>query len=112
MKHLPSEVARYMRTELPGYPHVVVTPRDADEARCPAYAADHYEVTAYYVSTVGGRALLDRLQAALDAQPDVYRSTVIIGDGSIDSDWPVRYQSPKSFRPQVRALYRDPASVC
>jgi hypothetical protein len=90
---------------------VQVTPRAANGQRCPVYAADFYEVAAYYVSS--NPALLDRLEAALTHVPGVYRTTRVaaVGDHSEvqDRSWPVgSTRRDKMLRVQVLALMRDP----
>lgn len=86
--------------------HISVIPRDANERRCPAYASDYYEIVVY--RTEMGEPL-DDLEEALASVPGVYATTRLpsnLGTDGNDPDWPLRYRSASTFRPQVRALYR------
>lgn len=104
---LPNELADHLSARLPDDPHVQITPRDVYEKRCAAYAADHYEIAAYYISI--GHELLS-LYVALVRLPEVYLLTYAGTGRQVEPEWPINYRDKNdSFRPQVRALWR-PAS--
>ncbi len=96
---------------------VQVTPRTADGRKSSVWAADFYEVAAYYVTS--DPALLGPLEDALKAIPGVYRTTRVVpsDDPGLsrrhnvirDPDWPVgSTRRDKMLRVQVLALLRDP----
>jgi hypothetical protein len=118
---MPTDLRRRLEYSLPpgqydnSRPFVRVTPRDRDEGRCAAWAADHYEVQAYYITSDTGS--LGPLEDALNAVPGVYLTTQVHGHlppaerpGNIFTNpaWPAalgatrRYRN--SLRPQVIAL--------
>jgi hypothetical protein len=120
----PAELAYRLRGSLPKNPsgasihNVLVTPRDADERKCAAWCADHYEVSAYYMAT--DLAGWERLEEALAAVPGVYLTTRVIGSGTgqhggwvSNPAWPPRLGTKRRdlrhLRPQVIALIRDEA---
>lgn len=103
---LPADLARHLGDRLPGHPFVKVFPRDRHEKRCAAYAADHYELLAYYIEM--GTDLAP-LAAAFLAEPGVYATLTYTGrnaDKLRYSEWPIGYRDVASWRPQVRALIR------
>jgi hypothetical protein len=90
-------------------PVVHVTPRDADEHRCAAWCADHYEVAAFYSASGVG---YDGLEWALKLLPNVYITTHAGGGKFSNPDWPAplgsRRRDRTTMRQQVIALMRDP----
>jgi len=113
---MPSELRRRLEYLLPrqnGYSPVVrVTPRDHCERKCPAYAADHYEVQAYYTTT--DTDSLDLLEKALRGVPGVYVTTQVRGRGRnevANPEWPAAAGAGRrgfhDLRPQVLALISD-----
>jgi hypothetical protein len=117
---LPSELERRLQGSLPrqhgAYPPVVrVTPRDRVERKCPVYAADHYEVQAYYMTTDSDS--LDLLEQAFRELPGVYVTTQVRGRGCnevTNPDFPFRLgagrRGLRELRPQVIALIADDAN--
>lgn len=111
----PAHLRDTLRYKLPGRPVVHVYPRDEDHRRCPVYAADHYEVTAFYTA-VGDDHDRAALEQALRELPGTYLTTQLRGNfpapGVTVSNpgWPVRYPRGSSLRVQVRALLRDPGA--
>ncbi|WP_336204400.1 hypothetical protein [Nonomuraea sp. LPB2021202275-12-8] len=78
---LPSELKRALEYALPRQngtysPTVRVTPRDRTGRKCAAWAADHYEVHAFYTTT--DLASLDQLEKALSDRPGVYATTQVL----------------------------------
>lgn len=118
---LPSELRRRLEYTLPrqrGYSDaaVQITPRDRNERRCAVYAADHYEVNAFYTSSEPGS--LDALEAALAAVPGVYLTTRVLPSAPFvnmftNPAWPAALGTARrdrnSLRTQVIALMRDEA---
>lgn len=113
---MPSELKRQLERTLPDREGatlwVRVTPRDRRERKCAVYAADHYEVQAYYTST--DRHALDLLERALGELPGVYLTTQVHGrdrNAVTNSAWPAalgeRRRGFHDLRPQVLALLRD-----
>ncbi len=103
-------------------PFISVTPRGADERRCAAWSADHYEVNAYYVTS--DVASLGPLEDALRAVPGVYLTTKVHpaprdtakpghrpGNMFTNPDWPPalgsRRRDRDDLRVQVIVLIRD-----
>jgi hypothetical protein len=99
---MPAELQRALPGRLPGRPHIIAVPRDSDEKCCAVWAADHYEITAFYTDM---GASLTELHSAIVALPEVYQAVIFTG-GRFPETWPIRYRSTGDFRPQVRALYR------
>ena len=95
---------------------VTITPRGRDERRCPAYAADHYEVNVFYAAS--DLAALDPLEEALKAEPGVYLTTRVHADSAqpwfSNPGWPPALGSKRRDRNQLRvqviALMSDPAA--
>jgi hypothetical protein len=87
---------------------ITVTPRDRNGRQCSAWAADFYEVAAYYV---GMGTPLDELEATLRARPGVVRTTQVTGYPAKirDADWPgfVKRRDRELLRPQVLAMLAD-----
>jgi hypothetical protein len=118
----PAEVRRQLEYRLPRQgglhpPTVRVTPRDREEHRCPAYAADHYEVHAYYVRSDTGS--LGPLEEALRAVPGVYLTTQVRSHPSplpgnifTNPTWPPALGTARrdrdDLRVQVIALIANP----
>jgi hypothetical protein len=117
---MPAGLRRRLEYSLPRqrdrYPPVVrVTPRDRNERRCAAWAADHYEVHAFY--TTSDTASLGPLEDALKATPGVYLTTQVHGHaeqpGNVFSNpvWPAALGAARrdrhSLRQQVIALIND-----
>jgi hypothetical protein len=120
---MPADLRRRLEYALPRqhgrYPPVVrVTPRDRDEHRCAAWAADHYEVHAYYTTSDTGS--LGPLEDALKAAPGVYLTTQVHGHqppagqpGNMFTNpaWPAALGTARrdrnSLRAQVIALIGD-----
>jgi hypothetical protein len=114
LKFLPSKLRRQLQDTLPRQhgesAFVRVTPRDRAERSCSAYAADHYEVQAYYTTTTPGS--LDQLEQALRELPGVYLTTQVRGsrgcNGVTNPAWPPRLGANRrgfhNLRPQVLAL--------
>ncbi len=94
-------------------PFVRVTPRDRGERRCDAWAADHYEVNAYY--TTSDTTSLGPLEDALKATPGVYLTTQVhpaVGRTTFTNPaWPPPLGSARrdrdALRAQVIALISD-----
>ena len=95
---------------------VRVIPRDQHERQCPAYGAEHYEVHAFYTTTIADS--LDVLEEALKAVPGVYATTqvrrtsdsVLAGNMFTNPEWPAplgpaRRRPPRPARP-------SPAGSC
>ena len=110
----PADLRDRLRYKLPDCPMVRVEPKDSDHRRCAAWAADHYEVAAYYAES-GPSQLYDALEEALGELPETYLTTQLKGNfpepGTTirDAGWPVRYRD-NMLRVQVRALMRDPGA--
>lgn len=119
----PAQFRRQLLYRLPRLPAVEVTPRAADESRCPAWRADHYEIHAYYTATAGAdaEAAYAALEAALRAIPGVYATTLAepkvawpqkVVEFS-NPDWPARLGTARrdrnALRMQVMALIRPEA---
>jgi hypothetical protein len=118
----PATLRHHLQRSLPrqaGYQAGVrVTPRDRYEGRCAAYAADHYEVQAHYVT--GALDSLVFLEEAFAAIPGVYMTTQVHPAGTpakpdstfTNPDWPtklgIKRRDRRRLRPQVIALIRDP----
>jgi hypothetical protein len=114
---LPSEVKRSLEYALPRqggrYPPVVrVTPRDSSYRKCAAWAADIYEVQAFYTTTDSGS--LDRLEEALGEMPGVVMTTQVRGrerNVATNPDWPAALGPARrgfhQLRPQVLAIIGD-----
>lgn len=103
---LPATVRRRMERDLPGSPHVVVIPLDAQYRRCAAYSAEWYEIVAFHVDM--GYTLLE-LDVALCRMPGMEIVTTITPPGVHNPAWPITYRDTASLRPQVRALIRPAA---
>ena len=97
---------------------VHMEPKDKEHRKCAAWAADHYEVAAFYASMGPSEDFLyARLEEALRELPETYLTTQLQGHGDYDRpgmtlsnpDWPVRYPQGNTLRQQVRALMRDSA---
>lgn len=113
----PSDLRRRLQNSLPrprgtGSLVVRVTPRDRDERKCAVWAADHYEIQAYYTTT--DPASLDLLEAALRELPGVSATTQVHGrerNQVTNPDWPAqlgtRRRGLHMLRPQVMALIAD-----
>jgi hypothetical protein len=116
----PAEMKRDLESVLPSRHAaslvVRVTPRDQGGRKCPAYAADCYEVQAYYTRT--SPEALDLLEKAFQDQPGVYLTTQVRDDGSgrlrnevTNPEWPARLGRSRpglhELRAQVLALVRD-----
>lgn len=115
---LPAELKRALEYVLPRQhgtysPIVRVTPRDRTGRRCAAWAADHYEVRAYYTTT--DLDSLNQLEKALGERPGAYATTQVLRDQGrnkvTNPEWPtVAGTARRGFhelRPQVLALVRD-----
>ncbi len=117
---MPADLKRRLTYSLPGHggtPAVRITPRDRNERKCAAYAADHYEIQAYYTTTSAD--VLTALEEALKAVPGVYATTQVrINDPGVslantftNPEWPHALGAGRrdrdSLRPQVIALIRD-----
>lgn len=114
---LPAELKRRLEYLLPRQhgtcsPSVRVTPRDRTERKCAAYAADHYEVQAYYTTTDANS--LDLLEKALRELPGVYATTQVRrrgGNELTNPEWPAAAGPGRrgfdDLRPQVIALISD-----
>jgi hypothetical protein len=118
---MPADLARRLEYRLPRQrgtytPYVSITPRGRDERRCAAYAADHYEVSAYYVASDIGS--LGALEDGLKAVPGVYLTTQVHPrrEGAVFTNpaWPAALGTARrdrnSLRSQVIALIRDERS--
>jgi hypothetical protein len=97
---------------------VHMEPKNKEHRKCAAWAADHYEVAAFYASMGPSEDFLyARLEKALRDLLETYPTTQLQGHGDYDRpgmtlsnpDWPVRYPQDNTLRQQVRALMRDPA---
>lgn len=107
----PTELRRRLEYVLPRqdglYPPVVrVTRRDRAERKCAAWAADHYEVQAYYTTT--DAASLDALEDALKATPGVYLTTQVrplpgLGTEFTNPAWPAALGAGRRDRHSLRA---------
>lgn len=120
---MPAEVRHRLEYKLPKqsgrYVAIVkVSPRDSEEGRCGAWAADHYVVSAFYVT--GDHPSLDRLEEAMKAQPGVCMTTQVRpreaypGDREnvfTNEEWPAALGTARrdrhSMRAQVIAIMRD-----
>lgn len=115
---MPADLRRRLEYILPRQrgtypPFVRVTPRDADERRCAAWASDHYEVHAFYTTSDTGS--LAALEAAFQDVPGVYLTTQVDSSGGRtvfnNPAWPAPLGSDRrdrdSLRIQVIALIRD-----
>ncbi|MGN2642298.1 hypothetical protein ACTD5D_40245 [Nocardia takedensis] len=113
---LPSELKSELQRILPRREGatlgVLVTPRDRAERRCPAYAADHYEVQAFY--TRSNHEAMNLLEQALDSLPGVYLTTQVRRSDRntvTNPAWPeslgTRRRGFHDLRPQVLALIKD-----
>ena len=116
---LPSELKRALISALPRQndtysPVVRVTPRDGEGRKCSAYAAEMYEIQAYYTTTDPGS--LDLLQKALGEMPGVFLTTQVrpvrgAGNEVTNSAWPAKLGVSRrglhQLRPQVLALISD-----
>jgi hypothetical protein len=114
---LPSELKRRLEYVLPRQhgtcsPIIRVTPRDRAERKCAAYAADHYEVQAYYTTTDADS--LDLLEKTLGELPGVYMTTQVHGrdrNELTNPEWPAAAGTARrgfhDLRPQVIALISD-----
>ena len=115
---LPSELKRRLQYTLPRQhgihaPVVRVTPRDDVGRRCAAWAAEYYEVQAYYTTIEADS--LDRLEQALGEMPEVHVATQVRrrqGRNELTNpEWPaalgVSRRGFNELRAQVLALVRD-----
>lgn len=114
---LPSELKRTLEYALPRQngtysPIVRVEPRDCAGRKCAAWAADHYEVHAFYTTT--DLDSLDQLETALGERPGAYATTRVLRNQDrnelTNPEWPVAGTARRGFhelRPQVLALFRD-----
>jgi hypothetical protein len=88
----PPAMERQITREMPHRPHVTVTPRGKDGCKCPAWAADHYEVLMYPV-VIWPSSVFDDIETAIWRWP-----------GCVD----VTQAKDMLQRPMVRALIADP----
>jgi hypothetical protein len=118
---MPAELRRHLEYVLPWMrdtcrPTVRITPRDSDERRCAVYAADHYEISAFYTTT--DAASITALEDALKATPGVYLTTRAQSAGGAcrqnvftNPTWPTPLGTARrdrdGLRMQVLALIRD-----
>jgi hypothetical protein len=117
----PAELRDWLQANLPcqdgKYKSAVhVTPRTRDYRRCAAWAADVYEVQAFYVRM--GLESLTALEEALVKMPEATLVTRVVpsermhGNAFTNSDWPAVLgyfrRDRNDLRPQVMALLEDP----
>lgn len=115
---LPSELVRTLGYALPRQnetysPVVRVTPRDAAFRKCAAWAAEMYEIQAFY--TTSTPPSLDRLEDVLSEMPGVFLTTQVRPERgrntATNTSWPaplgVSRRGWHDLRPQVLALIRD-----
>lgn len=115
---MPAELKHWLERTLPLQRHIYppfvsVTARDAAERRCPAWAADHYEIHAFY--TTSDLRSLGALESALQAVPGAYLTTQVHRSAAhavfTNREWPrplgAGRRDRDSLRIQVMALIRD-----
>ena len=80
----PAALKRQLQSELPQRPAAtlgeIVTPRDREGCKCPAFWSDCYEVQAFY--TRSSPEALDQLEEAVRTVPGVRITTQIRDDGT------------------------------
>lgn len=114
----PSELKHALERALPRQnetysPVVHVTPRDAAFRKCAAWAAEMYEIQAFYTTSDGNS--LDRLEDALGEMPGVFLTTQVRPaqgrNTATNTSWPaplgVSRRGWHDLRPQVLALIVD-----
>jgi hypothetical protein len=116
----PAEMKRHLESVLPQQDAatlgVIVTPRDRDGRKCPAYESECYEIQAFYTRT--SRDVLERLEDAIRALPGVYLTTQVRDDGTgshqnevTNPKWPASLGQSRrglhELRASVLALIRD-----